>query len=48
MAYYGMLSRRALIAGFAVAVAQLRPHAAQEKPRDEDLKTVTLIIDGMT
>ena len=45
-----MLSRRDLITGFAVAVTQLGVLGAQEKPKasEEDLKTVTLTIDGMT
>ena len=46
-----MLSRRDLIAGLAVVVAQAGLLATQHKPqppREEALKTVTLIIDGMT
>jgi hypothetical protein len=47
-----MLTRRRLIAGFAFIVTGGRVLARQEqekqKPREEDLKTVTLIIDGMT
>jgi hypothetical protein len=46
-----MLSRRDLISGFAVVLAQAGLLATQEKPRqprDEDLKTLTLVIDGMT
>ncbi len=46
-----MLSRRDLIAGLAVVVAQAGLLATQDKqqpPREEALKTVTLIIDGMT
>ena len=47
-----MLTRRRLIAGLAVIVTGGRVLAWQEKekqkPREEDLKTVTLIIDGMT
>jgi hypothetical protein len=46
-----VLSRRDLIAAFAVVMTQAGLRATQEKqqkPREEDLKTVTLIIDGMT
>jgi hypothetical protein len=45
-----MLSRRTFIAGIAFGVAQPGRIAGQEKqkPREEELKTVTLTIDGMT
>jgi hypothetical protein len=45
-----MLSRRDLIASFAVVLTQAHLLATQDKqpPREEELKTVTLIIDGMT
>jgi hypothetical protein len=46
-----MLSRRALIAGLVFVVTQAGLLATQQKPqqpREEALKTVTLIIDGMT
>lgn len=45
-----VISRRDLIAAFAVVITQAGLVATQEKqkPREQDLKTVTLIIEGMT
>jgi hypothetical protein len=46
-----MLSRRDLFASFVVVLTQAHLLATQDKqqqPREEELKTVTLIIDGMT
>jgi hypothetical protein len=43
-----MISRRQLIAAFSVGLSQMSLSAAQQKPRQQGLKTVTLVIDGMT
>ena len=45
-----MISRRDLIFVFAGVIAQAGLVAAQEKqkPREQDLKTVALVIEGMT